>query len=96
MSTIVGGPHSQGVSIQGIADQYYNTELRLTPEERALVLKYRAEAQQRIDRTVSIINDALSDVLDGKVHDHIPNWPGTNTLARRVYTALSHKGLLKE
>lgn len=97
MQNIVGGPHSQGVTIQGgIADQYYNTELRLTPEERTLVLKHRSERAQREEVILSLITDAVASCLHNNVHDHIPNWPGTRAIAVNVRSVLAAKGLLKE
>ena len=96
MSNSIGGsPQSQGVTVQDISNQYYNTELRLTPDERALVLTHRAAQAEREERTVSLISDAVGDAV-GKTHDHIAGWPGTRAIARRVRNVLISNGLLKE
>jgi|SRR5882762_1929008 len=97
MSNSIGGsPQSQGVTVQDISNQYYNTELRLTPDERALVLTHRAAQAEREERTVILIADAVASVLGKKTVDYIPDWPGTRSIAITVRNALRAEGLLKE
>lgn len=80
---------------QQLAYQQLTQGLLLTDEERDLVLAHRKEKEAAKERLFNGIHDSLA-VAIGDIYQEWRNWPGTQSIARALYSELLMRGIIKE